>query len=97
VWYRRTLGQQLIFLPIVSFLSCLFVQSISGTITASNQILGRLRNQSIYRKKNSKKAPATLSKAINKVGLADSSIRVNRVGGPMGWRTNGPRRWHDHV
>jgi hypothetical protein len=60
------------------------LQSIPETITASNMILSRLRNQSTYRKKNSKKAPATLSKAINKVGLAESSIRVNRVGGPMG-------------
>jgi hypothetical protein len=84
VWNGRTLGQQLIFLPIVSFLSCLFVQSITETITASNKILGRLRNQSTYRKKNSKKAPATIFKAIEKVGLVDSSIRVNRVGGPMG-------------
>jgi hypothetical protein len=65
-------------------LSCLFVQSIPETITASNKILGRLRNQSTYRKKNSKEAPATLSKAINKVGLAESSFRVNRVGEPMG-------------
>ena len=46
--------------------------------------MSRLRKQSTYRKKNSKKAPATLSKAINKVGLSESSIRVNRVGGPMG-------------
>jgi hypothetical protein len=51
---------------------------------ASNKILGRLRNQTTYRKKNSKKAPATLSKAVKKVGLVDSSIRVNRVGGLMG-------------
>jgi hypothetical protein len=65
-------------------LSCLFVQSIPETITASNNNLGCLGNQSTYRKKNSKKAPATLSKAIDKVGLAESSIRVNKVGGQMG-------------
>jgi hypothetical protein len=47
-------------------------------------ILGCLRNQSTYRKKNSKEAPATLSKAIDKVGLVKSSICVNMVGGPMG-------------
>ncbi len=29
-------------------------------------------------------APATLSKAVERVGLFGSSIRVNRVGGPMG-------------
>jgi hypothetical protein len=84
VWNRPTLYHQFIFLPLVSFLSCLFVQSIPETITASNKILGRLRNQSMYRKKNSKKAPATLSKAIDKVRLVESSIRANRVGGPMG-------------
>jgi hypothetical protein len=84
VGHRHTLCHQFIFLPLVSFLSCLFVQSIPETITASNKILGRLRNQSTCRKKNSKKAPATLSKAIEKVGLVKSSIRVNRVGGPMG-------------
>jgi hypothetical protein len=63
--------------------SFLFSQT-PETITASNWIMSRLRKQSTYRKKNSKKAPATLSKAINKVGLPESSIRVNRVGGPIG-------------
>jgi hypothetical protein len=71
------------FSPLVSCL-LLSLKSIAETIIASKKILSHLRNQSTYRKKNSKKAPATLSKAINKVGLVESSIRVNRVGGPMG-------------
>jgi hypothetical protein len=59
-------------------------QSVQEETEASNEILSLLRGQAGYRKKDSKKAPSTLTKAIAKVGLVDSWIRVNRVGGPMG-------------
>ena len=60
------------------------LKSIPETTNASDNILSLLRGQGGYRKENSKRAPATLSKAISKVGLVNPSIRVNRVGGPMG-------------
>jgi hypothetical protein len=68
------------------FLSCpiSYLQSIPEMITTSDKILSCLRNQSTYQKKNWRKAPATLSKTINKIGLVESSIPVNMVGGPIG-------------
>jgi hypothetical protein len=59
-------------------------KTISETKEASQEVLSLLREGAGYRKQNSGKAPATLVKALAKVGLFESSIRVNRVGGPMG-------------
>jgi len=43
-----------------------------------------LRNASGYRKPNSGIGPATKDKAVEAVGLANSMIRTNRIGGAFG-------------
>lgn len=43
-----------------------------------------LREAAPYRKEGSKRAPSTVSDLVAKEGLAKSSLRVNRVGGPFG-------------